>query len=173
MATALDQDDVIPVDLEYVFSIRIDFKERIRVPGPMQSNVYVPAAGGKIWGPRLQGKVVPYSGADYGGEFGLGAHYMLQADDGAYIYIHNMGYLYPLNSDAGMARTPPSGPVSPQEQTNFSAPPSADVPMYFRITPYFNAPVGPHDWLTRTVIVGTADRFQNPDHTIFTYYAVL
>ena len=105
MATALDQDDVIPVDLEYVFSIRIDFKERIRVPGPMQSNVYVPAAGGKIWGPRLQGKVVPYSGADYGGEFGLGAHYMLQADDGAYIYIHNMGYLYALNSDEGMART--------------------------------------------------------------------
>jgi Protein of unknown function (DUF3237) len=167
------KDDIIPVDLAYAFSIRIDFKERILVPGPMQTNVYVPAAGGSIWGPRLQGKVVPYSGADYGGEFGLDAHYMLQADDGTYIYIHNQGYLYRLNSDRGMAQTPPTAPVKPEDQVNFSAPASADAATYFRITPYFNAPVGPHDWLARTVIVGTGERFQNPDHTIFTYYAVL
>jgi len=42
-----------------------------------------------------------------------------------------------------------------------------------RGTPYFDTPVGPHDWLTRTVIVGSGKRHANPDYTIFTYYAVL
>jgi len=37
----------------------------------------------------------------------------------------------------------------------------------------FDTPIGPHDWLTRTVIVGTGKRHANPDYTIFTYYAVL
>ena len=43
---------------------------------------------------------------------------------------------------------------------------------YFRITPVFDAPVGPHDWLTRTVIVGRGRRLPDPDHTVFDYYAV-
>jgi hypothetical protein len=37
----------------------------------------------------------------------------------------------------------------------------------------FDTPEGPHDWLTRTVILGTGRRYGNPDHTIFTYYEVL
>ncbi|HKJ75068.1 MAG TPA: DUF3237 family protein, partial [Alphaproteobacteria bacterium] len=56
---------------------------------------------------------------------------------------------------------------------SFEAPSSTDVPMYFRITPYFNAPPGPHEWLTRTVFVGTGERFQDPDYTLFTYYELL
>ena len=40
-----------------------------------------------------------YSGADWGtvrtdGVVELNAHYMLQADDGALIYIRNQGYVY-------------------------------------------------------------------------------
>jgi hypothetical protein len=42
-----------------------------------------------------------------------------------------------------------------------------------RTPPVFDTPVGPHDWLTRTVILGTGKRHANPDNTIFTYYAVL
>jgi hypothetical protein len=44
---------------------------------------------------------------------------------------------------------------------------------YFRCTPYFRAPEGPHDWLNRTVIVGGGERKANPDHSVFRYYAVL
>ena len=36
---------------------------------------------------------------------------------------------------------------------------------YFRCTPYFRAPEGPHDWLNRTVIVGAGERHQAPDCT--------
>jgi hypothetical protein len=42
---------------------------------------------------------------------------------------------------------------------------------YMRMTPVFETPVGKHDWLTRTVIVGSAER--HADHSIFDYYAVL
>jgi hypothetical protein len=111
-----------------------------------------------IEGPRLQGKVVPHSGADFAANGRLNAHYMLQASDGAYIYINNTGYLYPIDGKP-LDRNDPSW--------------GGDREFYFRITPVFDTPVGPHDWLTRTVIVGTGKRHANPDYTIFTYYAVL
>jgi hypothetical protein len=41
---------------------------------------------------------------------------------------------------------------------------------YCRITPRFEAPEGPHAWLTRTVFVGTAVRHGN--ETSFDYFAV-
>ena len=92
-----------------------------------------------------------YSGADWpvvrgDGIVELNAHYILQADDGTPIYIRNMGYVYG---------------------------PKGDRPGYFRCTPYFRAPAGPHEWLNRTVIVGGGERHTNPDHTLFRYYAVL
>ena len=74
---------------------------------------------------------------------------MLEADDGTLIYIRNMGYIY--------------GPRD-------------DRPGYFRCTPYFRAPEGPHDWLNRTVIVGGGLRrpgnATQPDHTLFRYFSV-
>lgn len=53
-----------------------------------------------------------------------------------------------------------------------AGPGGSEQQYYFRTTPQFDTPVGPHDWLTRTVIVGTGRRHADPDHTIFTYYAV-
>lgn len=145
---------------EFVFQVRIDFKERRRFEPttPMGGRVYVPCTGGEITGPRLQGRVIPMSGADFArgradrvGE--LNAHYMFEASDGTPIYIYNRGYIYPYD------RTRPQ---------TFEI-----TPHYFRVTPVFDTPVGPHDWLTRTVIVGIARRFPNPDHSIFQYFAVL
>lgn len=145
------------IELEYVFSIRIDFSERVQFKTPAGKRSYVPASSGTIWGPRLQGKVVAGSGADFAGVYGLDAHYMLEASDGSPIYIHNSGYLYALDG----SETPTDDPAW-----------GADKEFYFRITPRFDAPIGPHDWLTRTIIVGSGKRFRDPDHTIFTYYAV-
>ena len=150
--------DIVPIKLEYVFQIRIDFKERVSFQGPHGSRAYVPAISGVIEGPRLQGRVVPHSGADYAGNGRLNAHYMLQASDGTMIYINNTGYLYPADGKP-IDRNDPSW--------------GGDREFYFRCTPVFDTPIGPHDWLTRTVIVGTGQRHANPDYTIFTYYAVL
>jgi hypothetical protein len=74
------------------------------------------------------------------------------------IYINNTGYLYPVDGKP-IDRNDPSW--------------GGDREFYFRCTPVFDTPIGPHDWLTRTVIVGTGQRHANPDYTIFTYYAVL
>jgi hypothetical protein len=150
--------EIEQIKLEYVFQIRIDFKERVSFKTPNGRRAYVPAISGIIEGPRLQGRVVPHSGADYAGNGRLNAHYMLEASDGTMIYINNMGYLYPKDG-------------KPIDQNDPSW--GGDREHYFRCTPVFDAPVGPHDWLTRTVIIGTGKRHANPDHTIFTYYAVV
>jgi hypothetical protein len=150
--------EVVPIKLEYVFQIRIEFSERVSFQTPTGRRAYVPAISGVIEGPRLQGKVVPHSGADFAANGRLNAHYMLQASDGAMIYINNTGYLYPADNKP-IDRNDPSW--------------GGDREFYFRCTPVFDTPVGPHDWLTRTVILGTGKRHANPDYTIFTYYAVL
>ena len=93
-----------------------------------------------------------YSGADHGvlrvdNVLEADAHYIFETDDGVLIQVHNRGYIY---------NTMPNSPGPP----------------YFRVTPYFRAPKGPHDWLNRTVLVGGGERHSDPDHTIFRYYCV-
>lgn len=152
---------------EFVFQVRIDFKERTRFQptSPMGGRVYVPVTGGTITGPRLQGRVLPYSGADWArgradGAAEINAHYMFEASDGTPIYICNSGYLYGREADGK--------PILPEKKKGFEIAPST----YFVCTPVFDTPVGPHDWLTRTVIVGLGERRPNPDHTIFNYFAI-
>ncbi|HUJ83789.1 MAG TPA: DUF3237 family protein, partial [Candidatus Acidoferrales bacterium] len=60
-------DVIAPIKLEYVFQIKIDFSERVSFQTPNGRRAYVPAVSGVIEGPRLQGIVVPHSGADYAG----------------------------------------------------------------------------------------------------------
>jgi hypothetical protein len=87
---------------------------------------------------------------------------MIKAEDGALIYIRNLGYVH------GPLRAPGQAP----EEMPAIGP-------YFRCTPYFRAPVGAHDWLNRTVIVGVGQRRPKtnpddpPDHSLFRYYAVI
>jgi len=158
--------------LRYAFSVSVFFKERIRIQSDA-GRVFVPVIGGEIWGPRLQGRIVPYGGADYAGSHGLDASYMLEAADGAMIYIHNRGYMKRL--DGSKAPRIPGRPRAAGEapNQNFVAPPDSQVPLRMRLAPVFDAPKGPHEWLSRTVIVGHGGRYTDPDHTIFTYYEVL
>lgn len=142
--------------LEHVFDVEVLFGADRTIFGPLPgggSQGYTPATGGAISGPKLSGKVVPNSGADYAlvrddGTIELEAHYLLQADDGTLIYIENRGYL--VRGGEGSAQ-----------------------PAYFRLTPYFRVPAGPHEWLARTVIVGGGERRSNPDRTLFRYYALV
>lgn len=152
----------VGAELEYVFETQVFFRPERCVFGPLPggaSQGYTPAAGGRIYGPRLSGEVVPDSGADFAevradGVVVINSHYLLQADDGTKIYINNRGYLIPAKE--GEARF-----VNGMRQ-----------PAYFRFTPTFIVPAGPHEWLGRTLIVGAGERRSNPDHSIFTYYAV-
>lgn len=142
--------------LDHVFDVEVLFGSDRTVFGPMpggSSYGYTPAIGGTIGGPRLTGTVVPHSGADYAtvrtdGTIELNAHYLLKADDGTIIYIQNRGYL--VRGREGEAQ-----------------------PSYFRLTPYFRVPEGPHDWLNRTVIVGGGERHADPDRSLFRYYALV
>ncbi len=150
--------------LELAFRIRLDFGEGPRLrftPGYTNcTRGFVALVGGELLGPRLTGRVVPYSGGDWPRMWSSGlvefeAHYMLEADDGTPIYIHNRGIAY--SSPEVIARIEAGETVAPEET-------------YCRITPRFEAPAGPHEWLNRTIFVGVAER--RGASTFFDYYAV-
>ena len=158
-----DLDPELRPGLDYVFEMRVEFSADRCIFGPLPNGDrqgYTPTSGGLIHGPRLQGKVVPLSGADFAtvrsdNVIEINSHYLLEADDGTKIYINNVGYLVPAKPGEGVVSH-----GTPQ-------------PHYFRFTPRFKVPAGPHDWLARTVILGTGSRRSQPaDHSIFRYYAV-
>jgi hypothetical protein len=165
----MDGDPALALTYSHAFDIRINFDKRWTFGpisgGDMQGYTSV-GAGSTVSGPRLNGTLVDYSGADWpvvrpDGVVELNAHYMIEADDGTPIYIRNLGYVH--------------GPIRAAGQVEGEAPAIAP---YFRCTPYFRAPAGPHDWLNRTVIVGVGKRVPQlhpddaPDHSLFRYYAL-
>jgi hypothetical protein len=153
--------DIEPVGLRWAFSATVFFAQREMVQSPTPRG-FTWAAGGEIWGPRLQGRVLPYSGADYfHGSFQT--HYMLEASDGGLIYIHNRGTMRRFKGE----------PEPGQQPVDFTGPPAEAPWTRFRATTVFDAPLGPHDWMNHTVFVGNATRKADPDHTVFTYYEVV
>jgi hypothetical protein len=95
---------------------------------------YIPITGGTIAGPKLQGRVIP-GGWDFqlryaGGCGTLSADYFLEASDGTVIHILNESFSCGLGG--------PNGERS-----------------FFR--PRFEAPKGPHEWLTRGTFVATLE----------------
>jgi hypothetical protein len=155
--------DIPSIDLEFVFRIRMELGIRQKIGELPTGGIrgFVSAAGGQIEGPRLNGRVVPNSGGDWAlyrpdHTVTFSAHYMLEADDGTQIYMQNRGFRH----------APPETAARMEALENVE--PSS---YYMRVAPTFDAPRGPHDWLTRTVIVGTAQR--HADHSFFYYFAVL
>ncbi|NBA96014.1 DUF3237 domain-containing protein [Pseudomonas sp. R5(2019)] len=146
---------------EHIFDIRIDFDQRQRF-GPVCGGGevgFTSVAGGVVEGPRLNGRVVPHGGADWAdirpdGVVVINAHYLLELDDGTTVYVQNRGFVVPAKRPAD------------------ATPDQLIQPAYFRLAPTFKVPLGPHDWLSRTVIVGCGERHLNPDYTLFRYYAM-
>lgn len=164
-------EDRLSLRHRHAFDIRINFDRRWTTgaihPGGPDFGYTSIGEGSLVSGPLLEGRLVDYSGADWpavraDGVVELNAHYMIEAKDGTLIYIRNLGYVHgPLRTPDQSAEEPPA------------------IPPYFRCTPYFRAPQGPHDWLNRTVIVGVGRRMPKvapddpPDHSLFRYYAIL
>jgi outer membrane protein assembly factor BamB len=152
--------DIPGVGLRWAFSAAVFFADRIMIPSPTPRG-YTSVAGGKVWGPRLQGRVLPHSGADYF-KTTFSTYYLFQASDGELIFIHNRGTFRRFKAP------PESGhPLEP------ALDPRAPGWLRFRATPVFTAPRGPHDWMNRTVFVANCERHEHPDRTVFTYYEVL
>jgi len=129
--------DLDPVRTELAFNLVVTCSS----PEPMgpssaakdgTRDIIWPIIGGRFWGPRISGKVVP-GGADFpvirpDNVSFIDAFYRLQADDGTLIIIHNVGIGYP---------------------------PGADGRRRYRLTPSFTTVEGPHDWLNKSLFIAT------------------
>ncbi len=156
-------DRLAPPELEFAFQIRLEFgagpRLRFEPAFARFTRGFVSVLGGTVEGPLITGRVVGQSGGDWprlwdSGLIEFEAHYVLEASDGTPIYVHNRGVAY----------APPEtmSAVERGEQP-------ARAP-YCRVTPRFEAPAGPHEWLMHKVLVGTGER--RGDHSIFDYYVV-
>lgn len=118
-------------------------------PTPFGSRNRIPITGGHFEGPKIKGKVLP-GGADWqlvraDGVVMLEADYMLQADDGTLIHVHNHAVV--------------SGKPGTAE-------------FYLRCAPVFEAPIGPHDWLNKAIFVGTVSATPEGDAVRVRVYKV-
>jgi hypothetical protein len=113
----------------------------------------VPIAGGEIEGPHLRGEILP-GGADWqvvcaDGTALLEARYTVRTDDGALVYIRNLGLRH--GPPAVMERIQGGEAVDPAEY-------------YFRSTPRFEAGDARYAWLNRILAVGSGARLANEVH---------
>lgn len=136
---------------EYAFSIALTLTKAVWLTpttmGATRAAVY--AADGTIEGPGIKGKVVPMSGGDWplqrpDGVIDFDARYLLELDDGTHIYLQNRGYRWAYTPEVAerMARNEPADPSE----------------YYMRVSPKFDVPQGPHDWLAKYVFVGVAEK---------------
>jgi uncharacterized protein DUF3237 len=142
------------------------FEVRVQVAAPLQVGQtpqglqpVVPILGGTVDG-RIRGRVVP-GGADWQVERADGvleaeARYELELDDGTLVSVVNRG-LRRAAPDV-MRRLAAGELVDPAEY-------------YFRTTPTFRAPAGPHEWLNRSVFVGRGGR--RPDSVSISVFELL
>lgn len=148
--------------LEFVFEVSVAVGERQRIGATGQGDArgYGPILGGEISGPRLAGSVVGGSGADLphyrpDGVFEFDARYLLRADDGTLIVLHNRGYRH--------------GPADLMQRLDRGEEVEPHL-YYHRFSPRFEVPIGTHDWLARTVFIGVGKR--GALRSRFRYYAV-
>ena len=99
---------------------------------------FIPITGGKVAGPKLNGEVMP-GGWDYqlrlpSGCGSLSADYFLKASDGTIIHVLNQGF---------SCGAPGTGERS-------------------YAIPRFEAPKGPHDWMTRGSFVSSIEPVMQP-----------
>ena len=121
----------------------------------------VPINGGTVEGPRFKGRIVP-GGADWqtlsatDGLSLLDARYTLQHEDGTIVGVVNKG----------VRRGPPE--VMARLAAGERVDPSA---YYFRASPVFEAPPGPHRWLSESTFVCVGKRW--PDAVELEMWRVL
>jgi hypothetical protein len=147
---------------EFVFAAQINIGPK-KALGPLPSGgdrYVVDILDGVFEGPNIRGRVLP-GGADWAhirpdGVFAFDARYTLQEDDGTFIYLQNRGYRW--GTPEAMERMAKRLDVDPADY-------------YMRVSPVFEVQAGKHDWLTRYVFFGVADKI--PSGNIIRYFRVL
>ena len=119
----------------------------------------IPITGGHIVGPRLNGEILA-AGADYqliraDGYSTLDARYTARLDNGALLYIVNVGVRY--GAPEVMEKITRGEPVNPDE-------------VYFRTSPRFETSSADHQWLLRPLFIATGTR--HPDRVELGIYEV-
>ncbi len=155
-ATAATQDrgpgpgyDAAEPKLEFVFQVTLDVAPIVRFGSSGYANRgFANVVGGTIEGPRLTGRAIPNTGGDYpyirnDNVVEFEATYLLEASDGTPILIKNRGYRHGPESVMSALRA--------RQEVDPSS-------YYMRLSPTFEVAEGPHDWLTRHVLVGTGYR---------------
>jgi hypothetical protein len=104
----------------------------------MGQRQFIPITGGKVAGPKFNGEVMP-GGWDYqlrlpSGCGSLSADYFIKASDGAIIHVLNQGF---------SCNPPVAG------ERNYAI-------------PRFEAPKGPHEWMTRGSFVSSIEPVMQP-----------
>lgn len=149
---------------EFAFSIALKLTKptwlRPTTMGATRAAVYV--SEGTLEGPGIKGRVLPMSGGDWpllrpDGVLDFDARYLLELDDGTVIYFQNRGYRW--------ARTPE---VAERMARNEPADPSE---YYMRVSPKFDVPEGPHDWMAKHIFVGVAEK--TPGANCIHYFKLL
>lgn len=146
--------------LDYAFTITAQIaRPRSAGAGPSGERLHIPITGGSVTGPRLSGHVLP-GGSDWpvitaDGHSHIEAHYTIEADDGTLIYVVNQGLR--VSSDQVRARLRAGEAVDPAEY-------------YMRGAPVFDAPTGPHRWLSERLFLCTIA--PRADHVVIQVFAV-
>lgn len=149
--------------LEFAFTVSIELSKpyylRPSSMGSERAAVY--AAAGTVEGPNIRGRVIPYSGGDFplvrpNGVIDFDARYLLELDDGTLVYLQSRGYRWAV-PDA-TERMQRNEALEPHEY-------------YMRVSPKFDVPDGPHEWLGRHVFIGVAEKM--PGANRIHYFKVL
>lgn len=149
---------------EFAFSIGITLTKPhwLRPTTMGATRVAIYAADGTVEGPGIKGRVVPMSGGDWSllrpdGVIDFDARYLLELEDGTIIYLQNRGYRWAYTPEVA-ERMSRNEPVDPSDY-------------YMRVSPKFDVPAGPYDWLAKHVFVGVAEKI--PGANRIHYFKIL
>lgn len=146
---------------KYVFSLRIAVATPIEAGDiGVGSRRVIPITGGELIGEGLHGRIRE-GGADYqiirpDGFTELEAKYAIEMDDGAVIYIENIGMRF--------------GPPEALERIRRGEPVDPAL-IYFRSVPRFETGAPAYRWLMRALFVGVGAR--HPDRVEIDVHQVL
>lgn len=150
------------MQLEFALEMRIALGARMHIKvAEDYTRGAVLIESGTFSGSGLSGEIVPMSGGDFpmvraDGSGRFESQYLLRTTDGAVILKRSTGVRHaPPEVVAKLLAGEPVDPLS----------------YYMRMTPRFEAPAGPHDWLNKTVFVGVGRR--NPTGSVFRYWKVV
>lgn len=131
--------------LEFAFELRVEIGPEHRIGRSESENLgFTPITGGTVAGPLLNGIVIP-GGGDWWVERGetsqLDARYLLQADDGTVIDIHNRGY---FRASPDVLKRMMAEENVPEEE------------YYYRTAPVFQTDAPKYQWLAEHQFLGLA-----------------